>query len=105
MSEVEALVGADRAAGPKVARSSVDVVAPAVCSAVCSLQLEDLTERVGSRSWGYVGPGEAAWALLEESVSDWTEQWRQQLQVGDVESAVIICRGIAAELLGHPPSV
>lgn len=46
LSEAEALVGA------KVARPSVDDVAQAVCGAVCSLRLEDLTERAGSHSWG-----------------------------------------------------
>jgi hypothetical protein len=92
------LVGADRAAGAKVARPSVDEVAQAVCSAVCSLDLEDLTERAGSHSWGYVGPGEAAGELLAESVSDWTEEWQQKLQMGDVASALIICRGIVTGL-------
>ncbi len=98
LSEAEAWVGADRAADAKVARPSVDDVAQAVCSAVCSLELEDLTQRAGSHSWGYVGPGEAAGELLEESVSDWTEEWQQQLQRGDVAGAVITCLGIVTGL-------
>jgi hypothetical protein len=98
LSEAEASVGADRAAAANVARPSVNDVAQAVCSAVCSLELEDLTTRAGSHSWGYVGPGEAAWELLEESVSDWTEEWQQELQTGDVASAVIICLGIVTGL-------
>lgn len=92
------MVGADRAAGAKVAKPSVDDVAQAVCSAVCSLGLEHLTERAGSHSWGYVGPDEAAWELLDESVSDWTEEWQRELRMGDVASAVIICLGIVTGL-------
>ncbi|MBX3747034.1 MAG: hypothetical protein KF833_17130 [Verrucomicrobiae bacterium] len=98
LSEAEASIGADRAAGAKLAGPSVEDVAQAVCNAVCSLELEDLTQRAGSHSWGYVGPGEAAGELLAESVSDWTEEWQQELQRGDIAGAVITCLGIVTGL-------
>lgn len=98
LSEAEGLRGAGRATDAKVARPSVDDVAQAVCSAVSSLELDDLAERAGSHSWGHVGPGEAAWELLEQSVSDWTEEWQRELQLGHVASALAICLGIITGL-------
>jgi len=59
-----------RAEAEKLARglvSSVDrsTVADAVREGLEALDIDDLGARAGRKSWGYVGPGEAAWEVLE----------------------------------------
>lgn len=95
----ELMVRLEETGTMKAARASAaDDVAQSVCSAVCSLELEDLTGRAGAHSYGYVGPGEVAWELLEESVSDWTDEWQEQMRRGEIDAAVAVSVGIVTGL-------
>lgn len=77
-----------------ISSSSIEDVADDVFLAVTSLDLESLTERAGAHSWGYVEPSEAAWELLEESIEDWIEAMKRNLDLGMASEAEAIGVGI-----------
>jgi len=60
--------------------------------------LNDLNERAGSHSWGYVEPSEAASELLEEAVEDLVEDMKRKAELGLVPAAEVACAGIVAGL-------
>lgn len=77
---------------------SLDDIARSVCEAVTSLDLVDLNDRAGATRWGYTEPTEAAWELLGESVEDFVADLKRRADLGLMDAAVIICRGIVAGL-------
>jgi len=81
-----------------VSSPSVEDIAEEVLDAVTSLDLDSLNDRAGSHSWGYVGPTEAAWELLQEAVEDVVADMKRRMELGLDTAAEAICRGIVAGL-------
>ncbi len=77
---------------------SVEDIATDVFNAVVAIDLETLTERAGSHSWGYVEPTEAAEDLLEEAISDCVEGMEEELKAGRISAAERWLTGIVAGL-------
>ena len=75
-----------------------ECVADEVEHAVRDLGLDDLGSRAGKHSWGYVSPTEAAWELLEESVSPFIEDMKRQFELGLDAEALEICKGLVLGL-------
>ncbi len=77
------------------AAANVDRVAIAedLFAAVQVLGLEDLSGRAGRHAWGYVEPGEAAWELLEEVVSEFQDEVARLARLGLEEAARAACEG------------
>jgi len=69
-------------------------VAGEVESAILLLDYDDLNSRVGSHSWGYVEPAEAAWELLEEAVEPLVADMKRRVEMGLEEEGREICEGI-----------
>jgi hypothetical protein len=91
-------IAASLGALPPLAEASQDDVAKAVFSSITSIDLEDLNERAGAHSWGYVEPGEAAWELLEEALEEWIEDMRGKASSGRIAAAESTCIGIVQGL-------
>ncbi|MFH0909194.1 MAG: hypothetical protein V1929_10560 [bacterium] len=73
-------------------------IASEVSEAVTSLDIQDLNGRAGATRWGYTGPTEAAWQLLEESVEDFRADLKRLGELGLMDAAVTMCRGIVSGL-------
>ncbi len=76
--------------------SSVDreAVAQDVVAAIGMLSLDDLGARAGRKSWGYVGPGEAAQELLEETVEGHLANMARLADLGLEDGARATCEGV-----------
>ena len=72
---------------------SIEAVAEDVAHLVASVGIEELGDRAGKQSWGYVEPGEAAWKLLEESIEDIRSDMKRRIQAGKRTAAEKICQG------------
>lgn len=81
-----------------IADVSVEVVAEEVADLVTSIGIEELENRAGNQSWGYVEPSEAAWELLEESIEDVRADMKRRLEAGMKPAAESICQGIVLGL-------
>lgn len=77
---------------------SVEAVAEEVTDLVTGTDLDDLNGRAGRHSWGYVEPGEAAWELLEEALSEVRDDMTRRFEAGSVRAAENICHGIVLGL-------
>ena len=75
-----------------------ECVADEVEDAVRDVDLDDLGSRAGKHSWGYTEPGEAAWELLEERVSPFTDDLKRQSELGLEAEALEMCKGIVLGL-------
>ena len=64
---------AERVARSRLSDVETDGVASAVTAALLALDQEDLAANAGRTRYGYVGPTEAAWSLLEAAVEPWLE--------------------------------
>jgi hypothetical protein len=51
---------------------------------------DNLNERAGSRSWGYVEPSEAAAELCEKAVEEFFDDMKRRLELGDIAGAAPI---------------
>jgi hypothetical protein len=60
--------------------------------------LDDLNERAGAHSWGYVGPDQAAQDLLEEALEDLVEDMNRRAELGLVSAAEAVCAGMVQGL-------
>lgn len=56
--------------------------------------LEDLNDRAGKHSWGYVDPGEAASEILDEALEPHIEEMKRLLKLGMHADALKACEGI-----------
>ena len=81
-----------------IADVSVEGIAEEVSDRVLGVGLDELNERAGSHSWGYVEPCEAAWELLEEAVEDIAEDMKRRKEAGSEAAAEKICQGIVLGL-------
>lgn len=81
--------------------SSVDrqAVAEDIVNAVSALGFEELNARAGRQINGYVGPGEAAWEILEEIVEPVIDEIERLLSIGLEEPARAQCEGALIGLL------
>ncbi|MBN1420699.1 MAG: hypothetical protein JXP34_18145 [Planctomycetes bacterium] len=73
---------------------SFEDVAGEVEWALTSLDLDDLNSRAGRHSWGYVGPGEAAWELLQEAIDPIIQDMDRQMDLGLAREARESCKGL-----------
>lgn len=89
---------AERLARVLVARDRPEDVASAVEQAVLGVDLDQLAERSGRKSWGYVEPSEAAWATLEEAVEPFFADVKRLVALGLEAPAVQVCAGIVRGL-------
>ena len=80
--------------------SSAEAVAEDLVTSVELLDYEDLNSRSGGGSYGYVGPGEAAWELLQEQVQPWMDDMVRHVELGTEEDALEICKGLLLGLYG-----
>lgn len=71
-----------------------EAVAAAVEDAVRAMDLEDLNGRAGRHEWGYVGPDEAAWEILEETVEPFLDDMKRQIELGLEVEPLEICKGV-----------
>ena len=69
-------------------------VAGDVQAAVLQFDYDDLNDRAGAHSWGYVEPGEAANELMEEAVEPFVSEMKRYLELGLEEQARQVCQGI-----------
>ena len=89
---------AEKIAQGIVSLLSSEDIADEVFQAVTSIDLDDLNGRAGSHSWGYVGPGDAATELLEESLESVIDDMKRQAELGNAAGAEAICAGIVQGL-------
>ena len=66
--------------------------------AACAPGLEDLNGRAGRHEWGYVGPDEAAWEILEEAVEPFVSDLKRRMELGLEAEALEICKGVVLGL-------
>ena len=77
-----------------------EAVTADVEDAVRSMDLEDLKGRAGRHDWGYVGPDEAAYQILEETVEPFLDDMKRQIELGLEVEALEICKGVVLGLYG-----
>ncbi|MBI4471284.1 MAG: hypothetical protein HY646_01360 [Acidobacteria bacterium] len=77
-----------------VADVSVEDVRAEVSESLRSVGLDELNDRAGSHSWGYVEPSEAAWELLEEAVEEFLEDMKRRKEAGLEVGAEKVCQGV-----------
>lgn len=88
----------ERLARELLASVRTDDVAARVERAVLGVDLDRLAERSGRKRWGYVGPSEAAYALLEEAVAPFLSDMERLVALGLEQPAVAACAGIVRGL-------
>jgi hypothetical protein len=89
---------AEEIAAGVVSSPSVEDIADDVCFDVTSLDMDDLNDRAGKQSWGYVEPGEAAEELLGEAVDEYIDDMKRRMDLGFDEAAEAVCAGIVLGL-------
>ncbi|PWU12676.1 MAG: hypothetical protein C5B50_21025 [Verrucomicrobia bacterium] len=89
---------AERFAVEELCSSCIEDIAEDVCHRVTRIDLDNLNQRAGAHSWGYVEPSEAAIELLEECLEDLTEDMKRKVEVGCLAAGETICAGIVAGL-------
>jgi hypothetical protein len=87
--------------------------ADAVCASVCQLDWDDMNRVAGKHAWGFVEPTEAAWQLLESSVTVFMDDMKRRMDIGLPAAAEAVCLGIVRglheaeelgnEILDHAP--
>ncbi len=73
-------------------------IAGRVESAVLGVDPDRLAERSGRKRWGYVGPREAAYGILGESVAPFLAAMERLIALGLEPPAVATCAGIVLGL-------
>ena len=75
-----------------------DAVADDVDDAVRSMGIEELYAGAGKHMWGYVGPSEAAWEVLEEKIQPFLEEIRRYAALGLNDEALEFTKGVVLGL-------
>jgi hypothetical protein len=78
--------------------ASFDSVADDVDDAVRSLGTEELYAGAGEHVWGYVGPIEAAWQVLEEKIQPFLDEIRRHAALGLNDEALEFAKGVVLGL-------
>ena len=60
--------------------------------------IDNLNNRAGSHSWGYVEPSQAAVDICEEAVEPFMNDMKRRIEFGDVQGAATICEGLVLGL-------
>jgi|SRR5208283_192955 len=89
---------AEQFASKLVSSCSIEDIAQDVCDRITGIDLDALSGRAGAHSWGYVGPGQAAQDLLEESLEDLLEDMKRRAELGLVSAAAAVCAGMVQGL-------
>ena len=77
---------------------TIEGIADEVETAVATRDLEDLNARAGRHAWGYVGPTEAAWEILEKAVEPFVAELKRRIALGLEEEAMKFCQGMVLGL-------
>jgi len=91
---------AEQFATKSVSSTSIEDIAEDVEARITGIDLDDLNDRAGKHSWGYVGPGDAAVELLVESIEDLQEDMKRKAELGLLAAAQVVCAGIVQGLYG-----
>lgn len=89
-------------------------IAKTLCEELLALDVFAFDGRAGRTQWGYVGPTEAAWEILEETAQPFIDNAIRLAELGHDDAALAACRGVllglyavrdkgADDLLGHAP--
>lgn len=89
-------------------------IAKTLSEALLALDVFAFDGRAGDTRWGYVGPTEAAWEILEETAAPFIADAVRLAELGHEDAAMTACRGVllglyavrgkgADDLLGHAP--
>lgn len=89
---------AEAIATQMISTPSIDDVAEEVYVELTRIDLEALSGRAGSHSWGYVEPSEAAAELLTEAIEGRVEEMNRSLELGLLAPAESLCAGIVQGL-------
>lgn len=89
---------AEEIAAGVVSSPSVEDIADDVCFGLTSLDMDDLNDRAGKHSWGYVEPVEAAEELIGEAVTDYIDEMKRRIDLGLDVAAEAVCAGIVLGL-------
>ena len=89
---------AEELARATVTDVDVEDIAADVEGAVLAVDMDEMAARAGRKSWGYVEPTDAAWALLEEAVQPYLDQMKRRMELGFEAAAVATCQGIVLGL-------
>lgn len=73
-------------------------IATNILSELNFLAVEDLWERSGSTSNGYIEPGEAAWTMLEEVITPYIEKMKRYHALKMFSEEMMYCMGIISAL-------
>ncbi len=73
---------------------SFERVADAVLEGIANLEILDMGKRSGRQPFGYVGPGEAAGAMIEEVIEPFVDRIERCAAMGLHEAALEVCRGV-----------
>ncbi len=92
-----------RGEAESIATRMVSMVAPdgvvdPILQALASLDLEDLNARAGLHDGIYVGPGEAAWELLEEVADGFVADMKRKMDLGFEDAALVVFSGLVIAL-------
>jgi hypothetical protein len=89
---------AEQVAAELVSMPAVDRVAHDVQGSLADIDCEAVTSRAGDQRWGHVAPTEAAWELLQLALGDVIRDMQRRMELGLVDAAEAICRGIVIGL-------
>lgn len=89
---------AEEIATQMISAVSSEDIAEEVYLEITGVDIEAVSGRAGSHSWGYVEPGEAATELLTEAVEDRVEEMKRSLELGLLAPAEALCVGIVQGL-------
>lgn len=89
---------AEAIAESMLADADIDQVADEVEDAIRQSDVDELHGRAGRQPEGYVEPGEAAWAILEEAIEPFNDDLRRRLDLGRHDAAMSLAIGIVLGL-------
>ena len=89
---------AEQIAAELVSMPAVDQVAHDVQGSLADIDCDAVSSRAADQRWGHVAPTEAAWELLQQALGDVTRDMQRRMELGLVDAAEAICRGIVIGL-------
>jgi hypothetical protein len=103
---LEVLLGRHQALRGEAEQIATEIVSMPVVAHVVELVHGSLTDigcdavkrRAADREQGQVAPTEAAWELLQQAVEDVTNDMKRRMDLGLVDAAEAVCRGLVIGL-------